>query len=311
MHGQFVWYDLMTTDVAAAKRFYPPLTGWSSQLFDKSSPQQPYTLWMHEGAPIGGVTELTTEQRARGNPPAWMPSVSVNNVDSTARQAQSLGGKVHAGPMDIPDTGRYAVLQDPQGATFAIFTSKNPMEGFDGTTKVGRFSWMELMTTDYKRAFDFYRQLFGWEKTSEMDMGGGNMYFMYGMKGKPFGGMHNRPPNMANVPPNWLCYVFVKDAKASANAITRAGGKIMSGPMDVPGGEIAIAVDPQGAAFAVHSPKARAAATPTAKARPKAKAKSRPKAKAKSKAKARTKSKAAKKAKSRPKAKARKKSRRR
>jgi hypothetical protein len=197
------------------------------------------------------------------------------------------------------------VLQDPQGAAFAVFTSKNPMPGFDGTPKIGRFSWMELMTTDYKKAFDFYRQLFGWEKTGdEMDMGSGNMYFMYGMKGKMFGGIYNRAPNMANVPPFWLSYLFVKDADKSTDAAVRAGAKLVSGPMDIPGGgRIAVLSDPQGAAMAFYSASAQPAAKSARKAKPKAKAKSRPKAKAKSKAK--------KPAKSRPKAKARKKSRRR
>jgi hypothetical protein len=268
---------------------------------------------MHDGAPIGGVMELTSAQRAQGQPPAWLPSVSVNNVDSTARQAESLGGKIHAPPMDIPDTGRYAVLQDPQGAAFAIFTPKNPMAGFDGNPKLGRFSWFELMTTDYKRAFDFYRQLFGWEKQSEMDMGGGNAYFMYGMKGKMFGGIYNREPNMANVPPFWLSYVFVKDADKATDAAIRAGARLVNGPMDVPGGgRIAVIADPQGAAFAFHSAKAQPAARPAArksakKATRKAKAKSRPKAKAKAKSKKTAKSRP----KARPKARAKKKSRRR
>jgi uncharacterized protein len=318
MHGQFVWNDLMTTDVAAAKRFYAPLTGWSPKLWDKSTPQQQYTLWMHDGAPIGGVVELTSAQRAQGQPPAWLPSVSVNNVDSTARQAASLGGKIHMPPADIPDTGRYAVLQDPQGAFFAIFTPKNPMPGFDGTPQVGRFAWYELMTTDYKRAFDFYRQLFGWEKTGdEMDMGGGNAYLMYGMKGKMFGGIYNREPNMANVPPFWLTYVNVKDVDRTTDAAVKAGARLVNGPMDVPGGgRISVIGDPQGAAFAFFATgDQRAGAAKPAprksakKATRKAKAKARPKAKATSKAKAKPKTK--KTAKSRPKAKAKKKSRRR
>lgn len=319
MHGQFVWYDLMTTDVEAAKRFYSSLAGWSTELFDKSPPQNPYTLWKHEGSAIGGVVGLTSEQRARGIPPHWMPSVQVNNVDSTLRQAESLGGKTVVPPMDVPDTGRYAIIQDPQGAMIAIFTPKSgPMAtAFDGTPRVGRVSWHELTTTDYKKAFDFYRQLFGWAKTSELDMGGGNMYFMYGMTGKMFGGMYNRPPNMASVPPFWLNYIFVKDLNKSLDSATRAGAKVVNGPMDVSGGKIVVLADPQGAAIALHqavavaaAPKPAARKKPKAAKRAKAKAaKSRPKAKAKSKKKTARKA-AAKKASRRPKARAKKKRRR-
>src|SRR5688572_18664523 len=260
MQGQFVWYDLMTTDVEGAKKFYQPLVGWSTKPFENSPPDNPYTMWTQGGSTIGGVTKLTNEQRAQGMPPSWMPSVEVNNVDTSARQAESLGGKIVVPPMDVPDTGRYAVVQDPQGATIAIFTPKGGSgatgTAFDGTPRVGRVSWHELMTTDWKKAFDFYRQLFGWEKTGEpMDMGGGNMYLMYGQRGKMYGGVYNRMPDMANVPPFWLSYIFVNDLKKSMNDATKAGAKVVNGPMDIPGGSIVVLSDPQGAAIALHSDK--------------------------------------------------------
>src|SRR5688572_19633646 len=295
MHGQFVWYELTTPDVDAARKFYAPITGWGTQPFDKD-----YMMWTSGGVPIAGIFRLGPEQRQKGIPPNWMPYVDVNNVDETARKAALLGGKVTHGPAEIPGTGRFAVLQDPQGAVFGIYKSSTKMSNpWDGTPVVGRFSWHELMTTDYKKAFDFYRQLFGWEKTGEMDMGGGNMYFMYGMKGKMFGGIFNRPPEalavagaagtatMAGMPPFWLVYVHVKDVKKAVEATTRGGGMVKQPPMEVPGGSIAILGDPQGVGFAVHAAAPVAAAKPAAKkastaaSRPKAKAaKSRPKAKA-------------------------------
>jgi predicted enzyme related to lactoylglutathione lyase len=280
MHGQFVWYELTTPDVDAARKFYPPITGWGTQPFDKD-----YMMWTTRGVPIAGIFRLGPEQRQKGVPPNWMPYVDVNSVDETARKATSLGGKVMHGPEDIPGTGRFAVLQDPQGAVFGIYGSSKMSQPWDGTPVVGRFSWHELMTTDYQKAFDFYRQLFGWEKTGEMDMGGGNKYFMYG-KGKPFGGIFNRPPEMASMPPFWMVYVHVKDVQKAVDTATKAGGFVKQPPMEVPGGVIAILGDPQGAGFAVHAataPASRPAATKasTAASRPKAKAaKPRPKAKA-------------------------------
>ena len=289
MHGQFVWYELTTPDIDASRRFYPPITGWGTQQFDKD-----YTMWTSGGVPFAGIFNLGAEQRARGIPPNWMPYVEANNIDETARKVTSLGGKVVHGPQDIPGTGRFAVVQDPQGAVFGIYKSNKPSKSWDGTQVRGRFSWHELMTTDWPKAFDFYRTLFGWEKTGEMDMGGGNKYFMYG-KGKPFGGMFNRMPEMAGVPPFWLCYVHVKDVKKAVETAVRDGAQLKNGPMDVPGGSIAILSDPQGAAFAVHQGAAATVTEPkaakkTAKAasRPKAKA-AKPRAKAKAKAKAKTK----------------------
>lgn len=293
MHGQFVWYELMTTDAAGAQRFYPAITGWGTQKWD--APNSDYTMWTSGGVPFGGMVQLTTAQRAQGIPPNWLLYIAVDSVDAAASKATSLGGKVMMAPQDIPGTGRFAVIQDPQGATLAIYKSNNPGLGFDGTPTLGHFSWHELMTTDYKSAFGFYSSLFGWVKTSEFDMGGGNMYFMFGMQGKRFGAIYNRPKEAGNDPPNWLCYVNVRDAKSAVDAITRGGGKLVHGPQEVPGGDwIAQAADPQGTMFAVHQTAARSAVAPAAKPaakKAKAKARAKPKAMAKKKAQAKPKKK--------------------
>lgn len=297
MHGQFVWYELMTPDAEASKKFYRPLTGWSTQQFDKD-----YAMWTLANVPVGGIFQLGAEQQAHGIPPNWMPYVEANNVDDVVALAGSLGGKVMNGPADIPEVGRYAVLQDPQGATFGVYKSSRPSGAWDGTPKLGRFSWHELMTTDYKAAFDFYRKLFGWEKTNEMDMGPAGMYQTYGLQGKDYGGMFNRPGEMAQVPPFWLPYVYVADVKKATAMAQKAGAEVVNGPMEVPGGSwIVVMKDPQGAGFALHS----AASTAAPKAAP-AKAKAKPKAKPKAKAKRKAKSKPKAKAKPKKKATARK-----
>jgi hypothetical protein len=121
------------------------------------------------------------------------------------------------------------------------------------------------------------------------------MYVMYGMKGKSFGGIYNREPERAHAPPSWLFYANVKDVDKAAAAVKKVGGTIVVGPMDVPSGDrVAVGIDAQGAAFAVHQTKPKSAAAPKAKARkkpkvkPKAKAaarkKSKPKAKGRAKA---------------------------
>jgi uncharacterized protein len=276
MHGQFVWYELTTPDVDAARKFYPPITGWGTQQFDKD-----YTMWTTSGVPFAGIFRLGPEQRQQGIPPNWMPYIEAGNVDDTARKVTSLGGTVVVPPSDIPGTGRFAVVRDPQGATFGLYKSNTASRAWDGTPTLGRFSWHELMTTDYRKAFDFYRQLFGWEKTGdEMDMGGGNMYFMYGMKGKMYGGMFTRPPEMSGMSPFWMVYVNVKDVKKAVDTATKAGAFVKQPPMEVPGGMIAILGDPQGAAFAVHAGGSASATKSAPSAKKRAKSASRSKAKA-------------------------------
>ena len=263
MHGQFVWYELTTPDVEGAKKFYPRFTGWGTLPFDND-----YTMWTTAGVPLAGLFRLTDEMRQRGVPPNWMPYVESSNVDETAAKATSLGGRVMMGPADIPGTGRYAVLQDPQGATFGVYKSSNSMGlgPWDGTAVVGRFSWHELMTTDRVAAFEFYRALFGWEKNGEMDMGGGEMYDMYGKGDKMYGGIFNRMGDMAGMHPFWLVYIHVKDVGKAVTIATKAGGTVQRPQMDIPGGSIAILGDPQGAGFALHHANA-----PVAEAKPAAK----------------------------------------
>lgn len=281
----------MTTDVEGAKRFYTTVGGWSTQHFDKSSPDQPYTMWTSKGTAIGGVMPMGAAERSQGVPSFWLPAVEVSDVDAWAKQAETLGGKIHMPAADIPDTGRYAVLQDPLGAFIAIFkpVDDRPMPStFDGTPQPGRMSWHELMTTDQKKAAEFYRRLFGWEKIGEFDMGPGGSYYEFGQNGKMYGGMFNRPAEMAGVPPFWLTYIFVTDLKASLDKAKKAGAKVVNGPMDIPGGgSIVVLADPQGAGIALHSNKPWAeAAKPSPQSKPKTKAKSKAKAKPKSRPKA-------------------------
>ena len=293
MHGQFVWYELTTPDPEASKRFYQPLVGWSTQPFDND-----YSMWTLGGEPLGGIFRLGPEQQAQGIPPNWMPYVEVDSVDQTAQKGASLGGKIVVPPADIPNTGRFAVLQDPQGATFGIYKTATQSNPWDGTSRVGRFSWHELMTTDYRAAFDFYRRLFGWDMTSEVDMGGLGMYRMYGLQGKPYGGMFDRTPDMANVPPFWLPYIHVKDVKASTEAAKRAGATVVNGPMEVPGGDMIVVLsDPTGAAIALHQAPAKASGPAKASTFKKAKAAVKRAAKATKKAVKKTAKRVAKKAK--------------
>jgi len=249
--GRFVWHDLMTSDVEGAKKFYSDVAGWGTQAWEGPSP---YTLWTTGGIPIGGVTEINEEMRKNHVGPSWLPSVGVDDVDATVAKATGLGAKTVAPPMDIPGAGRYAIIMDPQGATIAVFAGSAEMASPGEAPKKGNFSWHELTTSDHVAAFDFYSKLFGWEKTSEFDMGAMGMYLMYGQGGEPYGGMMTRTPDMP--PPNWLCYINVSDAKETAKTIARDGGKVMMGPMEVPGGDwVAIGTDPQGAMTAVHSAK--------------------------------------------------------
>jgi predicted enzyme related to lactoylglutathione lyase len=248
--GRFVWFDLITTHPDQAPGFYGKVAGWGTQAWDGPAP---YTMWINNGTPIGGIGQLPNAS-AR---PHWLAHISTADVDATVRTATDLGSKVITPPTDIPTVGRFAVVADPQGAVFGVFTPKGEAPGHEGEPELGEFSWHELTTHDHPAAFRFYERLFGWQKTSAMDMGPMGTYQMFGRNGVVLGGMYNKTAEMP-APPSWLYYVRVEDVQRAVDAVTSNGGKVVNGPMEVPGGDwIAQCVDPQGAPFAVHAKKTK------------------------------------------------------
>jgi len=248
--GRFVWYDVMTTDVAAAKAFYTEVFGWKTQQFGGD---ESYTMFCVGERPIGGVMMLPDEAKQQGAPPHWIGYVSVADVDATAARAAERGGKIYHPGTDIPEVGRFAVIGDPQGAAIALFAPN--MEMSPSPKQAGDFTWHELNTTDYEAAWEFYSDLFGWNATEAMDMGPDlGKYFMFEHEGAggSIGGMSNVAKTQG-MPPHWLYYATVDDLDAALARIQRKGGKVINGPMEVPGGDkVAQCVDPQGCAFALH-----------------------------------------------------------
>ena len=249
VRGRFVWFDLVTTDPDATHSFYAAVTGWGTT--EWKGPVA-YTMWTAGGDTIGGVTDLPPDVSGS---PHWIAYIASTNVDETVRQAEDLGARVIKTAYDIPTVGRFAVVADPQGAVFAIFAPVGNAPGHEGEARVGEFSWHELATHDYPAAYRFYERLFGWRKTSLMKMGEGGEYQLFGRNGVVLGGMFNRSVDAAGTP-SWLHYVLVSDVHRAASAVTSHGGKVVAGPMEVPGGDwIAQCVDPQGAMFALHARK--------------------------------------------------------
>jgi predicted enzyme related to lactoylglutathione lyase len=244
--GAFAWYDLMTTDPKKAEGFYTRVLGWGTQPFEG----MPYTMWTANGAPIGGVGEV----QPPGTPPHWLAYIAVPDTDAAVKQVEALGGTTHVPGTDIPNVGRFAVVADPQGAVFSRYTARDGNPGpSDAEPQIGEFSWHELATSDYAKGFAFYQTMFGWDKIAEHDMGPLGIYLTFGRKGRELGGMFTLGPDMP-MPPNWLQYVRVDSAHAAADRVTANGGQVLNGPMEVPGGDwITQCMDPQGAAFAVHS----------------------------------------------------------
>lgn len=252
--GRFVWYELLTTSPEGAIDFYSDVVGWKTQPWETGG----YTMWVGDQGPLGGVTLLPEQAKAMGAPSYWQVNVQVANVDETVAKVKELGGKVYL-VEDVPKIGRIAVIADPQGAVIAVFTPANEMPPHD-TAKPGEFSWHELYTTDHEAAFEFYRQIAGWERLGEFDMGPMGKYLLWGRGGKQLGGMMTmlkdmKTPDGRDVPPSWMCYVTTADLDAALERAKAKGARVLTEPMEVPGGQrIVNLLDPQGAAFSLVTP---------------------------------------------------------
>ena len=248
--GRFLWHELVTSDPKAALAFYTRIVGWKPQEWEKDPN---YTLLLAGSGLVGGIMPFPEGDKSRGIPPHWASYIETPDLDITLARAQELGAQVLKPAAPIPEVGRFAVVQDPQGAVFIAFEPSTEMEVNDPPSP-GEFSWHELITTDREAAFRFYQELFGWEKRQAMDVGGPvGIYQLFGWNGKDMGGIYTKPADMP-APPNWLPYAMVDDTRKAAKEVTSAGGQVFVGPMEVPGGDlIIVAQDPQGAAFALHS----------------------------------------------------------
>lgn len=251
--GRPVWYELMTTDPAAAETFYNKVIGWTSAPFDQSSSS--YTLFKRTGDV--GVAGLMKRPDDMHMPPFWAMYVAVPNLEQAVAHIKRLGGSELSPVIEVATVGRLQMLKDPQGAAFYILQPEPREERPETPPEVGEASWHELMTTDAAAAMTFYSEVFGWQPSEVMDMGEMGKYHMFNRPVGMIGGMMNTPPEMASVPPNWGIYFRVADLNAAMERIIANGGQILNGPMEVPGGDrILNAMDPQGAAFSLHEKKA-------------------------------------------------------
>jgi predicted enzyme related to lactoylglutathione lyase len=123
-HGAFGWNELMTTDQEGAKKFYTNLFGWETEEMTMEGMDcregMTYTVIKVDDDPVGGLTGMPPGHEDM--PPTWGVYVTVDDVDATAARVEELGGKLLGPPMDIPNVGRFCVIQDPQGAALCAIT---------------------------------------------------------------------------------------------------------------------------------------------------------------------------------------------
>jgi len=246
LHGRFVWYELMTTDVRGAMAFYSKVMGWRA--WDASTSDRRYILFSAGPASVSGVMELTKEARDLGANSNWLGYVGVDDVDATTERIKSFGGVVHVPPVDAGDISRFSIFSDPQAARLALLKWLRPgLQRPVERAAPGRVGWHELLAAEWAPAWQFYSEVFGWRKV-EKKIVSSDGYHLFSAAGETIGGMFSKELNMPG--PFWLYYFNVDDIHATIGRLETAGGEIVHGPVEVTGGNwIAQCRDPQGALF--------------------------------------------------------------
>lgn len=256
--GEFVWYELMTRDADGAQAFYAALLGWTYG--DSEQPDIDYRTIRAGDEEIGGILALTPDMLANGAQPGWLGYVAVDDIDAALASLRAQGGTVHMGPRDLPGTGRFAMVADPQGIAFYLMqdqSGRTSQAYICNGGRPGHCAWNELTTTDQAAAMDFYTRQFGWVKDGEMDMGPMGAYEFL-RHGELIGAMMTKPDDMPHA--GWAYYFYVSDIDAAARTIPIRQGEILFGPSEIPGGDYIITGrDPQGAVFSLVGPRRPAA----------------------------------------------------
>jgi hypothetical protein len=236
----------MSTDAAKAQAFYTSLLGWGINPQDMMG--FIYNMIMVDGKGIGGIVPLDPAESLHTH---WMSYLQVPGaIEESVAKIKELGGEIVQEPFEIPDVRFMAVAKDPQGAYFAPmqptgYQPEEPTYPLPG----GAVAWHELMTKDTAAAAEFYTGVTGLS-SSVQDMGTGPYTLLQeGENDYRAGIMANPDPNF---PPAWLIYFEVPQATMddALADVTRLGGQVAMGPMEVPGvGVIGVGTDPTGGWF--------------------------------------------------------------
>jgi len=245
--GSFCWIELATTDQQAAKNFYGKLFGWEA----KDTPMGPddfYTTFKLNGRDVAAAYTMRPEQRSSGIPPNWLLYVSVENADESIERARQLGAKVCMEGFDVFDLGRMGVIQDPTGATIAVWQAKtHPGTGIIGEN--GTLCWADLSTSDPEAAAQFYSQLFGW--TIERSAYDSSDYLHIRNGAHNIGGIPPARTYRPDSPPHWLAYFEIANCDSITDSAKQLGARPYMEPTTMENvGRWSVLADPQGAVFA-------------------------------------------------------------
>ncbi len=243
--GKLIFIELVTPDLAASKKFYSRLFGWT--FHDIRAGGIEYAEALLDGRPVAGLIHKNLPA-GEHRQPVWLSFFAVGDVDVSKKVAVKNGAKVLFEPHSIPDRGREAVFSDPQGAVFAVLASSSG-DPSDVMAEPGEWIWSSLITSDPDTAAAFYQDLFDYE-VFELPSSGGTHHLLLSSDSYARASVNALPANKPNVHPHWLNYIRVEDAVKMSAKVVALGGRVLVSPrIDRHGGKVAVVADPLGAPF--------------------------------------------------------------
>jgi predicted enzyme related to lactoylglutathione lyase len=239
LQGKFVWADLVTDDVPAARKFYSDLFGWTFQSVGD------YIVVANQDHPICGMFQRQ-QSKERSAQPRWLGYISTKNVQGAQRAVLKLGGRVLEAPQKLPKRGEQAVFTDPEGATFGVIKSSSG-DPQDLKPDPGDWVWMQLLSRDAARASEFYRQIGGYEVIQNTESNRLSDFVLVS-KGYARATVRTIPSDRTQTKPDWLPYVRVSSATDSTARARQLGGEVLVEPKpEFLQGKVAVVRDPTGA----------------------------------------------------------------
>ncbi|MET7391247.1 VOC family protein [Streptomyces sp. NPDC005529] len=248
--GTPCWIDLMVPDQQAAIDFYSDLFGWQGEVGPVE--QGGYAVCTLKGKPVAGIMKTMNPDGTVPDPlppTVWTTYLSTDDIDAALKSVSNAGGTVVAGPMDVMDRGRMAVIVDPTGAVFGLW-QPGTFQGAGIVNEHGALVWNELVTADIPAATAFYPAVLP-VTTAHSDMPGAEDYIEFQIEDRAVGGIMDLSKLPPNIPPHWQPYIHVDSVDAVQDAAVRAGGSVLTPAFDMMAGRVAVLADPQGGSFSV------------------------------------------------------------
>ena len=243
--GKFVWFDLVTDDLAAVRQFYGTVFGWQFRTVGK--PPASYTIVENAGDRIGGMFYRASAAGASSGA-RWLSLISVPDPVQSVRYVEQHGGAVVVPPATIAGRGTHALLRDPQGAVFGVFKAESG-DRSDTPVENGDFFWVDLLVPDPAKATEFYVGLAGYE-ASDREVRENVKRVSLSSGGYARAGIVPLPPAVKQ--PGWLPYVLVDDVAGTLEKVIAAGGRALLQPRaDLLDGNLAIIADPRGGVLGI------------------------------------------------------------